>query len=375
MSADAAGPSGDEDAFEGYERSERGVGVRNNVLVLPSVICSHIVAERIADRVEGAVSAPHDHGCAQIGADNDQTERTFVGLAQNPNVAGTVVVGLGCEHVQSDAVAAEMDAAGVPVRETAIQDAGGTDECIAEGVDLAEDLIEGAQATQRRSATLGDLTVGVVTSDVDDSSVATADPLVGEFVREVVDAGGRVLAAGTERVVPHRDAVLERATDDAAPALADIVDEEKRYPARTTRVGRAAAAASLEEVTRAWGELPIRDVVPYGQVADHDRGLALVDAPSRFEEAATGLAAAGAQVVLHVTADGIPSGHPIVPVVKVTGDGETASALPDDIDVNAGADGLGGLRETVRRVADGDPSAADRHGITEFAITRIGPSL
>ncbi|MFB6106360.1 MAG: UxaA family hydrolase [Halobacteriaceae archaeon] len=375
MSVDAAGEEGTDQTFEAYERSDRGVGVRNNVLVLPSVICSHIVAERIADRVDGAVSAPHDHGCAQIGADNDQTERTFVGLAQNPNVAGTVVVGLGCEHVQSDEVAALMTETGVPVRETAIQDAGGTDECMAEGVALAEGLIEDAKTTQRRAATLGDLTVGVVTSDADPTSVETADPLVGEFVRSVVDAGGRVLAAGTERVVPHREAALEAATDGAADDLATLIDEQSQYPARTTRVGREAAETSFESVTRAWGGLPVRDVVPYGAVASHDRGLALVDAPSRFEEAATGLVAAGAQVVVHVTADGIPSGHPVAPVVKVSGDESTVAALPDDIDVDATAADAATLRETVRRVADGDPSAADRHGLTEFAITRVGPSL
>lgn len=107
--------------FEGYRRGDGRLGVRNRVLVLPSVICWHLVAEAIADRNERAVAAPHDHGCAQIGADNDQTRRTFLGVGTNPNVAGTLVVGLGCEAVQSDAVAAALADRGATVEELSIQ--------------------------------------------------------------------------------------------------------------------------------------------------------------------------------------------------------------------------------------------------------------
>jgi Altronate dehydratase len=70
--------------LDAYRRSDGDVGVRNHVLVSPSVICSHIVAERIADVTDGAVCTPHDHGCAQIGSDHNQTERTLLNLAQNP---------------------------------------------------------------------------------------------------------------------------------------------------------------------------------------------------------------------------------------------------------------------------------------------------
>jgi altronate dehydratase large subunit len=103
--------------------------------------------------------------------------------------------------------------------------------------------------------------------------------------------------------------------------------------------------------------------------------VGLVDAPARFEEAATGLAAAGAGLVVHVTGEGVPSGHPLVPVVKVSGDAETVAALPDDIDVDATATDANELLERVLAVADGDASCAEVHGLTEFAITRVGPSM
>jgi altronate dehydratase large subunit len=365
----------EERAFTGYDRGERGTGTRNRVLVLPSVICSHVVADRIADRVPEAVSAPHDHGCAQIGADSEQTRRAFMGLGTSPNVAGTVVVGLGCEVLQSDEVAAEMADLGVPVRELSIQGAGGTDECLEQGVDLVEELVADARASERTRAGLGDLTLGVVASDLQGSTVETADPLVGDLVSSVVEAGGRVLVAGTERFTAHPEAAREAAGADAGEGMADLLAAYRDQPARATRTRADALDFEFEELSAQWDGRPIEEVVRYGARATLDRGVGLVDAPARFEEAATGLAAAGASLVVHVTGEGVPSGHPLVPVVKVSGDAETVAALPDDIDVDATATDADELLERVLAVADGDSSCAEVHGLTEFAITRVGPSM
>ncbi|ELZ27946.1 Altronate dehydratase-like protein [Halogeometricum pallidum JCM 14848] len=360
--------------FEGVSRDDGSIGVRDNVLVLPSVICSHIVADRIATRVDNAVSAPHDHGCAQLGADNEQTRRTFLSLAQNPNIAGTVVVGLGCEEIQSADVAGELESRNVPVRELSIQGVGGTDECVERGVDAASDLVS-SRRTDRSDATIGDLTLGIVSSDLDASTVDVADPLVGHVARAVVAAGGRVVVAGNERVVAHSEAVRETTDETARDSLDDLVARHDGHPPRATRVGRFARKRSFEEVTRSWGTRDVSEVLAYGERASVSEGLALVDAPSRFGEATTALAAAGANVVVHVTGDGILAGHPLVPVVKVTGDPGTAAALPDDIDVEAANADADDLLETLVAVANGERCRAEEHGLTEFAITRVGPSM
>jgi len=361
--------------FEAVARGDgRSVGVRDRVLVLPSVICSHVVAERIADRVDGAVAAPHDHGCGQIGADAEQTRRTFLGLGENSNVAGVVVVGLGCETVQSDDVAAALRERGVPVRELSIQGVGGTDACVERGAELARELVADRPA-ERRRADLGDLTVGVIASDAADSSLETAESPVGVFVREVAGAGGRVLLAGVERVVPHGGAIAERAASpEVAERVVELAAAHRDQPGRASRVRHEARERDVEALTRAWGGLDVRTVVEYGAPAPHESGLGLVDAPSRFAEAATGLAAAGAQILVHVTADGVPTGHPVAPVVKVTGDAETAAALPEDVDLDVNDADADDLRELVVGVADGAPSAAETHGLTAFALTRVGPS-
>ncbi|WP_135822165.1 UxaA family hydrolase [Halostella litorea] len=371
---EAAAPLGER--FDAYRRDDGGLGVRNRVLVVPSVICSHIVAERVAEASDRAVCAPHDHGCGQVGADHAQTERTLLNLARNPNVAGATVVGLGCEHLQSGPFAERVGEHGVPVRETAIQDAGGTDAALDAGVEATEELADAAAAADRTEAALADLTVGVVSSDLDPTTRDVADPVVGEAVDALVDAGARVVVAGTERLAPHRDAAAGRAAHgEVAEAMRAAGDRDAGRPGNAERIARRAAAAEFDEVVGTWGHSAVDEFVPYGGRATVEEGLALVDSPSRFEEAATALAAAGASVVVHVTADGITTGHPVVPVVKVTGDGTTAEALGGDIDLDARADGPDELLAELSRVAAGGRTASEGHGLTAFAINRVGPSL
>lgn len=363
-----------EGTFEGYRRPDGRIGVRNRVLVLPSVICSHVVAETIAERGDRTVAAPHDHGCGQLGADNEQTEAVLRGVAANPNVAGTVVVGLGCEEVQSGAVAAAIEERGLPVREVAIQDAGGTDECVERGVAAARELAEYVDAATADRGSLGDLTVGVV-GDLADSSVERAQPLVGELLDRVLAAGGRAVVAGSERFVAHPKETRDRATAAASEGVDALFERHADHPARATRVAADAAEKGFEASAGLLGDAPISEVVPYGEQPTTDSGVAIVDAPSRFEEAATALAAAGAHIVVHVTADGVPAGHPIVPVLKVSGDEETVASLPADVDVDATTATTADLVDRVLRTAGGDRVCPERHGLTEFAITRIGPSI
>lgn len=358
----------------GYLRPDGQIGIRNHVLVLPSVICSHQVADRIADRVETAISTPHDHGCAQLGSDNDQTEQTLVNLASNPNVAGVVVVGLGCEELQSDSLAATIADQDRPVRELSIQGVGGTDECLERGVEMTRELVDSAESSTR-SVDLGDLTVGVVASDLEDSTVSTAAPRVAAFVDDVIDAGGRVIAAGNEPLFANPETALEAFDSDARTDAASLLESARDEPAKVGRVRRRAEELPFAEATGTWGDHSPRELLGYGARATCDSGLAVVDAPSEFASATTALASAGAEIVVHLTADGVPAGHPVVPVVKVTGDSETAAALPDDIDVDAANDEPGTLRQTVEDIVGGGDSATERHGLTTFAIDRIGPSM
>ena len=111
--------------FMGYARADGRVGVRNHLLVLPSVVCANDVATRIAAQLNGAVCVTHQHGCSQLPADTTQTRRTLAGFGSNPNVAGCIVVGLGCETISAGDIAediAKICVSGVPVVPLVIQE-------------------------------------------------------------------------------------------------------------------------------------------------------------------------------------------------------------------------------------------------------------
>src|SRR3712207_1646275 len=93
------------DTFLGYRRADGAAGIRNYLLVVPSVVCANTVAQRVANLIPGAVSIPHPHGCAQVGDDVIMTEKVLAGAAANPNVGAALVIGLGCETCQSAQVA------------------------------------------------------------------------------------------------------------------------------------------------------------------------------------------------------------------------------------------------------------------------------
>jgi altronate dehydratase large subunit len=361
-------------SFEGYKRSEDSIGVRDRVLVLPSVICSHIVADRIADGIEDAVSAPHDHGCAQIGSDHDQTKRTLLNVAQNPNIAGTLVIGLGCEHVQSDYVAMRLDELGETVRELSIQDECGTDPAIDQGIKAVCDLRQKTN-TKSRPAGMDELTLGVTCSDLTVETIERAAPLVGKLADKVAAAEGRIVAAGIEPLITHPEAAYEAVTAEATETLDALLARHEGKPAKARTVERTARDRSFAAATRAWGEGPIQEILDYGEVASHNQGLAVVDAPSQFVEAATALVAAGAQVIIHITDEGIPTGHPVTPVVKVSGNVTTCEALSDDIDVDATAVSASDFEAKFADVIAGEQSRAEEHGVTDFGITRVGPSM
>ena len=112
--------------FDGYVRADGRVGTRNVLLVLATVNCSATVARRIAERfratvdlagasVDGVVALTHQHGCS-VRADGpgmDLLRRTLAGYASHPNVAGVLVIGLGCEDNQVDEFPGRLGVDGV----------------------------------------------------------------------------------------------------------------------------------------------------------------------------------------------------------------------------------------------------------------------
>src|SRR5436309_4523296 len=138
--------------FLGYRRPDGRVGVRNHVLVVPTVICSAVVAERIAAAVPPFGAAlPHLAGCGQIGPDLHVTHETLAAYCQHPNVGAVRVVALGCEQVVAQYLAESARTAGKPAEIIAIQGEGGTLRATSRGTEIAQRLAADLARAEREA--------------------------------------------------------------------------------------------------------------------------------------------------------------------------------------------------------------------------------
>ncbi len=153
------------------------MGLRNHLLVLPTVACSCHVAGKIAEGVPGAVAISHQHGCAQIGEDAQVTFRTLAGTGANPNVGGVLVVALGCEQWAAEAFADEIRKAGKPAEVVGIQAEGGTSKAIARGRELLRGIADKVLPQQRTACPFDRLVIATECGGSDSFSGLTANPL------------------------------------------------------------------------------------------------------------------------------------------------------------------------------------------------------
>ena len=135
--------------FLGYRRPDGRVGTRNYVLVVPTVICSSVVAERVAAAAAPIGTAlPHLAGCGQLGPDMRVTHETLAAYCAHPNVGAVLVVALGCEQVVAQSLA-ESARHGKPADIIAIQSEGGTVRATAKGVAIAQAFAGQLSAQER----------------------------------------------------------------------------------------------------------------------------------------------------------------------------------------------------------------------------------
>jgi altronate dehydratase large subunit len=140
---------------------------------------------------------------------------------------------------------------------------------------------------------------------------------------------------------------------------------------------------SLGATHKAGEQTRLEDVVEYAAPIVK-KGLTVMDTPGLDVESVTGMVGGGAQVVVFTTGLGTPTGNPIAPVIKITGNARTAKTMADNTDVDVSgvltaAEPLGNassrLFDEILAVCSGSLVAAERLGHREFAIHRRNPTI
>ena len=387
----------DAEGFLGYRRADGRVGTRNEIWVIPTVGCVARTAEKIAARaaarhagkVDGIHAFAHPFGCSQLGEDLDGTRGLLAALASHPNAGGVLLLGLGCESNQLSQLLPGI-APGANVRTLGAQAAG--DE-LEEGLALVDELVAVAAQATREPVPLSALVLGVKCGGSDGFSGLTANPLVGRMSDAVTAAGGTAILTEIPEIFGAEQLLMARAVDAAVfDGIGDLVNGFKAYfTAHGEGVSDnpspgniAGGITTLEEkslgAVQKGGHAPVTDVIFYGGRVRRP-GLTLLEAPGNDAVSSTALAAAGATAILFTTGRGTPLGFP-VPTIKIASNSELARRKPGWIDFDAGAvleDGFApaeaALLATIRAVASGRETAAERNDEREIAIWKRGVTL
>jgi altronate hydrolase len=399
--------------FQGYRRPGGRVGVRNHVCILTSVNCSGTVARFIAEaaerngllrefpNVDGIVPVTYTSGCGMSGRGEsyDLLRRTLWGTAANPNFAGVLLVGLGCEVLQIDQFATDFGLAGrEDFHAFTIQEVGGTHRAIEQGLAALRHLLPLADSARRTEVPAAELVLGLQCGGSDAWSGVTSNPALGAAADRLVAAGGTVLLSETPEIYGAEHLLYARAASDAvATKLQQRLDWWVEYTRRhgmemnnNPSPGNLAGGLttilekSLGAVAKG-GTSPLMDVIEYAEPV-RTRGLVFMDSPGFDPCSVTGQVASGATLIAFTTGRGSAFGCKPSPSIKLSSNSEIYARMRDDIDLDCGgiAAGLTSVEEAGERifrhlldVASGCQTRSEAlgYGGSEFVPWLIGATM
>jgi altronate hydrolase/galactarate dehydratase len=397
-------------SFEGFHRADGQVGTRNYLGILTSVNCSGSVARFIAEAVErqgvldafpnvdGVVPIVHGTGCGMSGKDEgyDTLFRTLAGYARNPNFAGILLVGLGCEVLQvPDLVGKERLRKDGNFRYMTIQQSGGTRATIERGVAMLGEMAVEANKAVRAPAGVEHLVVGMQCGGSDGYSGITANPALGYASDLLVAHGGTTILSETPEIYGAEHLLTRRAVSPEVGAK--IVERIRWWEDYTARNGgemdnnpspgnkKGGLTTILEKSLGAvakGGTAPLTQVYKYSEPVT-ERGFVYMDSPGYDPASVTGQVASGSNLIVFTTGRGSVSGYKPVPCIKLATNSEMYARMKEDMDINCGdiiTEGVSieekgrEIFEEFIRVASGKRTKSEELGFggAEFVPWQIG---
>lgn len=336
--------------FKGYVRPDGKVGARNYVAIIPSVTCANDVAQAINRQVQGTVTYLHHQGCCQMPPDLERVTNTLISLGCSPNVAGVLIVSLGCEGTDHERMFQEISATGKHVEIIHIQELGGVSKAIQVGTDIARKMAIEVSDIQREEVDISKVVMAIKCGASDSTSGLASNCVIGYVSDKLVDLGATVVFGETTEFIGGEQLLAQRAVNKQVSSK--ILEIVKNMEDRAKSIGCdmrkgqptpgniAGGLSSIEEKSLGAivksGTRSIQGVLGYTERITKQKGLWIKDTPGREPEILTGMAATGAQFMMFSTGRGAPQGFPSMPVIKICGNPNTYEHMQEDMDLNAG---------------------------------------
>ena len=396
--------------FDGYRRANGKVGTRNYIGILTSVNCSASVARFIADEfnrtgiltdypnIDGVVPFVQGSGCGMAGRGSEGFEamqRTEWGYATHANIAGALMVGLGCEVMQIPGLIEDYGLAENDLfRTMTIQASGGTRKTVERGISMIGEMLASANAVKREKVPVSEIMLALQCGGSDGYSGITANPALGKAVDLLVEQGGTAVLAETPEIYGAEHLLTRRAASrEIGEKLVEIVNWWEDYTARNHGAmnnnpspgNKAGGLTTILEkslgATAKGGTTTLRGVYRYGE-AITSRGFVFMDSPGYDPVSVTGQVASGCNVICFTTGRGSAFGFKPSPSIKLATNNDTWQRQEEDMDINCG-DILDGVSleekgqfilDEVIAVASGKKTKSEElgYGDNEFVPWQIG---
>jgi altronate hydrolase len=387
--------------FQGYERYNGNVGIRNELWIVPTVGCVNGQAQRIVDRIKTELDVSHiddvrvyahNYGCSQLGDDHITTQKALAALAKHPNAGGVLVLGLGCENNQMadfKNVMGEWDEN--RLRFLIAQE---VEDEIEIGFELMKELVENMRQDKRTTQLLSALKIGLKCGGSDGFSGITANPLAGQFSDWLIAQGGSTILTevpemfGAETILMNQ-AKTEQIFDDTVLLINNFKDYFRKYEQpiyeNPSPGNKAGGITTLEEkslgCTQKGGDSQVVDVLDYTEKLTV-KGLNLLNSPGNDLVAASALAFSGCQLVLFTTGRGTPFGS-FVPTMKISTNSQLYRFKRNWIDFDAGVllegetmeETLTSFIDFIIETCNGRHLHHEKIGFKEVAIFKTGVTL
>lgn len=387
-------------SFQGFVRADGRVGTRNHIGIFVVGNCGATAARKVADHfsarrlaafanVDGVVPFIHEQGCGMemTGEPMNLLRRTLSGSIRNPNIAGAVVIALGCER---NNIRGFFEQEGLEVSPllhmVVLQEIGGTANAVAAGIAAVESMLPVIDRHQRQAVAASELVVGLQCAGTDAFSALSADPALGVAADLLVRAGGTVLVSDTSSLAGQEAQALARAASaEVASKIGERIHWWRSHTAgrdtQLQRIEQGGAGAAASSLARA-GATPLQGAYAYAAPVA-TRGLVFMDAPAYAAVSGTGQVASGATLLAVSTGSGTGFGATAVPTVKLASNSATFERMSDDLDIDCGPvlDGSQSIEQTGRTIfqrwldhASGEPTKSEELGVgdNEFVPWPIG---
>ena len=201
---------------------------------------SRYVAERFSGEafqqqypgVDGVIALKTQGGCGvEPGGPMQIIRRTLGNMARHPNIAGYVMIGLGCEDNQIAGIREDYKLDNLQEGEIApefmtIQGTGGSLKTIEAAVKAVEQILPNVASAQRTEQPLAKLLLAENCGGSDGNSGCTANPALGVASDELVRHGGTSVLAETSEIYGAEHLLTNRAV---TPAVAEKLMNQIRW--------------------------------------------------------------------------------------------------------------------------------------------------